>query len=224
MLAAGVLVVCSILQAADEVGKGIVVDKEKRTITIDAKMAPRKIDDERYKGIIYPIEVIACWGFPKGEKAHETVVTIDGVKPSDVHKALESLGLKPGKPVYGESKEPPQGPAVNVYLEFPGPDNEPKRVPIEKCLMEPKSEKPMPRVQWRFTGSSPFKPDPTKDETIYGADHSGTLLSIFPVTDLTVFQTNLTMKEEKFLKLETDPKVVPKIGTPVKLVLEIAAK
>ena len=62
---------------------GIVVNKAKRTVTIDARVAPRKIDDPRYKEI-YPIEVIACWPYPKGQKAHETVVTID-VMPSDVH-------------------------------------------------------------------------------------------------------------------------------------------
>src|SRR5580692_5385234 len=72
--------------AADKEPARVVVDKEKRTVTIDAKIAPRKIDDPRYKEI-YPIEVIACWGFPKGQKAHETVVTIE-VKPSDVHKAI----------------------------------------------------------------------------------------------------------------------------------------
>src|SRR5215468_3781703 len=82
------------LRAADKEPAGIAVDKEKRTITVDARIAPRKINDERYKEI-YPIEVIACWEFPKGQKAHETVVTID-IKPSAVHKALESLGLKPG--------------------------------------------------------------------------------------------------------------------------------
>ena len=67
-------------------------------------------------------------------------------------------------------------------------------------------------------------PDPAKDETIYGADLTGTLIAIFPVTDETVLQTNLTMKEEKFLKLETDKKLLPKEGTPVKLVLEVASK
>ena len=82
---------------------GIVVDKDKRTVTIDAKIAPRKIDDPRYKEI-YPIEVIACWPFPKGQKAHETVVTIEA-KPSEVHKALDDLGLKPGKPGHGRKQE-----------------------------------------------------------------------------------------------------------------------
>src|SRR5262252_3901821 len=110
-VAALTVAICSLCAFADEkTPAGIVVDKDKRTVTIDSKIAPRKIDDPRYKEI-YPIEVIACWAFPKGQKAHETVVTIEA-KPSAVHKALESLGLKPGAPVRVEGKKP-QGPAVN---------------------------------------------------------------------------------------------------------------
>src|SRR6516164_3178419 len=96
-----------VAQAPSGAGKGepvgITVDKEKRTVTIDAKIAPRKLDYLKKEGkdVIYPIEVIACWPHPKGKKAHETVVTID-VMPSAVHKAIESLGIKPGKPVQGE--------------------------------------------------------------------------------------------------------------------------
>ena len=63
--------------------------------------------------------------------------------------------------------------------------------------------------------------DPTKDEKVYAADQTGTLIAIFPVTNQTVFQTNLTMKEERFVKLETDKKILPKEGTPVKLILEV---
>src|SRR5437588_7550942 len=88
---------------------GVTVDKDKRTVTVDAKIAPRKL--EYLKGEVYPIEVIACWPHPRGKKAHETVVTID-VMPSAVHKALESLGVQAGKPVMGESDKPPQGPEV----------------------------------------------------------------------------------------------------------------
>jgi hypothetical protein len=201
---------------------GVMVDKEKRTVTIDARIAPRKIEDPRYKEI-YPIEVIACWPFPKGQKAHETVVTID-VKPSEVHRALEVLGLKPGTPVMGESKDPPQGPHVNIYLEVAGVDGQPKRLPVEKVLLDPKTNKPMPKVQWRFTGSVMKQPDPNKDDKVYGADLTGTLIAIFPVTNETVFQTNLTMKEEKYVKLETNKKLLPREGTAVKLVLEVPSK
>src|SRR5438045_73211 len=73
----------------------IVVDKDAKTVTVDVKMAPRMVLKEKY-----PLEVIACWPHPKGKKAHETIVTIDeSIKPSDIAKALESLGLKPGTPI-----------------------------------------------------------------------------------------------------------------------------
>ena len=65
--------------------EGVKVDKDKKAVIVDAKIAPRKL--AKYDQI-YPIEVVACWADPKGKKAHETIVTID-CNPSDVHKALE---------------------------------------------------------------------------------------------------------------------------------------
>jgi len=102
-----------------------------------------------------------------------------------------------------------------------GPD---KPIHIERTMNDSKSNQPMPKIKWRFTGSIMSKPDPSKDETVYGADMTGTLISIFPVTDETVFQTNLTMKEEKYLKLETDTRLLPPVGTPVKLVIVVPEK
>jgi hypothetical protein len=225
-----VLVAAATASAADDKSPGVHVDKDKRTVTIDAKVAPRKIEHPAYKGEIYPIEVIACWPFlgepgKGGEKAHETVVTIDTkIKPSSVHKALEELGLKPGTPVAVEGKEP-QGPKVNVYIEVAGPDGQPKRLAMDKVLLDPKTKKPFPKsVEFRFTGSSLIQVDPEKPDKTYGADQSGTLIAIYPVTEKTVCQTSLTLKEEKHLKLETNKEALPKEGTPVKLVLEVPAK
>ncbi len=216
-----VLVVCA--PAVPSLGQGaradgVSVDKEKRLIKIDARVAPRKVLKS-----IYPIEVIACWPHPKGKKAHETVVTIEA-NPSAIHKALVGLGLKPGKPVMGESKDPPQGPEVNIYLEVAGPDGEVKKLTMDRVLVDTRTGKPFPKsIKWRFTGSAMVQPDPEKDDKVYGADLSGTLIAIFPVTDQTVFQTNKTLEDEKFLKLETNPKVLPKEGTAVKLVIEVPA-
>jgi hypothetical protein len=199
-------------RAADE----IVVDKEKKTITIPAKVAPRKIDDPAYKEI-YPIEVIATYPHPKGKKAHETVVTFD-VKPSDVHKALESLGLKPGKPA--KTKEDKQtGPEVKIYLEIPTTGKAKRRVPIEDFLMDRKTEKAMPKVKWLFTGSTMNKLAADKPET-YAADDSGTLIAIFPVTPETVFQSDLGLENEKFVKLDVNKKLPP-VGTAVSLVIVV---
>ena len=127
---------------------GLVVDKEKRTVTIDAKVAPRKLE---HLAEMYPIEVIACWAHPKGKKAHETVLIID-VNPSDVHKVLESLGLKAGKPAKGEDAAA-EGPVITVFIEVPRAGGTAKRLTLDKVLVDPKTKKPMPKgVKFKFTG------------------------------------------------------------------------
>src|SRR5687767_2592113 len=61
----------SVLQGAES---AISVDKKTKTITITSAVAPRKLP--KFKDI-YPIEVIATLATPKGQKAHETIVTFD---------------------------------------------------------------------------------------------------------------------------------------------------
>ena len=50
---------------------------------------------------------------------------------------------------------------------------------------------------------------------------SAMLIAIFPVTNETVFQTDLKFKDQDFLKLEVNTKLLPKEGTAVKLVIEV---
>jgi len=199
----------------------ITVDKEKRTIIVPAKIAPRKINDKKLEEAYkdekfkdgFPIEVIATYPYPRGAKAHETVVTFD-VKPSDVHKALVDMGLKPGKPAKA-LKDKQTGPEVRIYLEAtPGKG---KRVPIEQFLVDKKTNKPLPKIKWLFTGSEMIKPDPNKPE-VYGADEKGTLIAVFPVTAETVFQSDRPLEEEKYVKLEVSDKL-PKVGTAVNIVI-----
>ncbi|MCC7419659.1 MAG: hypothetical protein IT428_05225 [Planctomycetaceae bacterium] len=207
---------CQPLMAADEKkSEGVVVDKDKKTISVPAKIALRKLPN---LADIYPLEVVACHPHPKGKKAHETVVTID-VAPSEIHKAVESLGLKAGKPARGEDAVA-AGPEVVLSLEIPGPGGTTRKLGVEKTMVDKKTGKTLPKLKWHFTGSASKKTDPDKPE-IYAADDSGTLISIFPVTDETVFQSNLTLKDEKLIKLETNPKVLPEIGTAVKLLIEV---
>ena len=229
------VIVCGVIgffpiRAQEKAAPTVTVDKAKKTVTVDCKIAPRKIDDPAFKQI-YPIEVIASWPWHKepgkgGQKAHETVVVFDtAIKPSTVHKALEEIGLKPGTPVMGGTKKDvPQGPEVEIFLEFTAADGQPKKVPIERTMIDPKTKKNLPKLKWRFTGSVMMQLDPNKPDKIYAADHSGTLISIFPVTNQTVFQTNLTMDEEKYIKLETDKDLLPKEGAPAKLIIQVPSK
>ncbi|MBI5759238.1 MAG: hypothetical protein HZA46_12035 [Planctomycetales bacterium] len=205
-----------LLRAQDKPKSGLTIDVPAKRLTIDCVVAPRKLEK---LSEIYPIEVIATHPAPKGQKAHETVVTFD-VAPSDVHKALESLGLKPGTPAKGEAAKA-VGPEVKVFLEIPAAGGLPKKLAIEKTLVDRKTGKSLPPLKWFFTGSVMKQPDPNKPEKVYGADSTGTLISLFPVTDETVLQTNLTMKDEPLIKLDTAKDVLPAVGTAVKLVIEV---
>jgi hypothetical protein len=82
-------------------------------VTIKGTVAVRKLPNLDQQ---YPIEVIGTYAAPRGQKAHETVLTFKGVRPSDAHKALESLGLKPGKPAYGENSKA-EGPKFRMLIE-----------------------------------------------------------------------------------------------------------
>ncbi len=191
------------------------IDKTARTVSITCVIAPRKLP---HLNEVYPIEVIAT--YPNGQKAHETVVVFAGIKPSDVHKALESLGLKPGKPAKGEGAVA-AGPEVRLSLEIPGKDGKPQRLPLEAALVDRKTGKAVTTpFKWHFTGSAMRQLDPEKPGLTYTADATGTLISVFPVTDDTVFQSSLTMKEEATLKLETNAAALPKEGTAARLIIE----
>ncbi len=215
---------CAVAVAADPVANpkdaGIVVDAAKKTVSIPAVVAPRKLANLDQ---VYPIEVIATFGFREGKKgkAHETVLVTE-VSPSKVHKALESLGAKAGTPAKGEGAKA-VGPEVTVSIEVPAAGGGPgRRVSIDKVLLDPKTKKPLPKgVKFRFTGSALTELAPDKPEKVYGADLTGTLIAIFPVTDETVLQSSLTMAEEKYLKLEVNKDVLPKEGEAVKLILEV---
>jgi len=201
----------------DKYPKGLTVDKTKGTVTIDCAVAPRKLPNlER----IYPIEVVACYPHPKGQKAHETVVTIPtDLKPTHMHKALEECGLKAGKPAKREG-EKAQGPEVKLFLEFTGTDGKVKKLPFEQILVNIKTGQPIPALKWHFTGSAMKNPDPEKDDQVYGADLTGTLITILPVTDDTVLQSHLLLNDKAETKMEIAKNLLPKEGTAVKLIIE----
>jgi outer membrane protein assembly factor BamB len=212
-------VVCIADQAAvAQVAPGVamVIDRKARTITVPCKVAPRKLATLKE---VYPLEVIACHPAPKGQKAHETVVTFD-VRPSEIHKALESFGLKAGEPARGEEGQA-SGPQVRLFLEVPGILDKPRLVPLEKTMVDTRTGKGMPPFKFLFTGSALRQPDPDKPAKAYGADLSGTLVTIFPVTDETVFQTDLNMRDCQLLRLETNKNLMPEEGAELKLVIQV---
>lgn len=195
----------------------LTVDRGRKAVIVPCQIAPRKLPNLNE---IYPLEVVATFPAPRGQKAHETIVSFTDIRPSEIHKALESLGLKPGKPSRGEGAAA-SGPEVRLLLEFTGADGKVQTLPIEKLMADRRNGSTLPAVRWIFTGSALKQPDPEKDDKVYGADLTGTLITLFPVTDDAVFQTNLTMREEGQFKLEVVKDLLPREGTPVKMIIEM---
>ena len=204
--------------AANGLERQVTVDRKNRRIIVPCRIAPRKLPN---LADIYPLEVVATFPSPLGQKAHETVVTFCA-KPIDIHRAIESLGVKAGKPVKGANEGPPAGPEVQLLLELPDASGSPRLVPIEETVLEVRTGKPLPPLKWHFTGSAARQLDPDSDETVYGADYGGTLATLFPVTDETVIQSDLQMKERRHLRLETSKTLLPPPGTPLRLIIALA--
>src|SRR6201999_1802538 len=104
----------------------------RKAVIIPTQIAPRKLPNLNE---IYPLEVVATYPAPRGQKAHETIVDFTDIRPSDIHKALEGLGLKPGKPARGEGAAA-TGPEVRLLLEFTDTDGKVQTIPIEKLMVD----------------------------------------------------------------------------------------
>jgi hypothetical protein len=91
-------------------------------------------------------------------------------------------------------------------------------LPIAHTLVD-RTGKSLPPLTWHFTGSSFRQPDPEKEEFTYGANLTGTLITIYPVTDDTVIQSNLTLRDESMWRLETS-KTLPPPGKAATLIIQ----
>lgn len=212
------MVVCIADKQAANRSAALTVDARQRTVSIPCHIAPRKLPT---LADIYPLEVIACFPAPLGQKAHETVVTTE-VKPSELHAALVGLGLKPGTPSK-TALDPPTGAEVRLFLELPDATGQPQAIPIEEMILDARTGRGIPPLKWFFTGSAPGPQDERTGKDSYGADFGGTLITLFPVTADTVIQSTLPMKSRAVLNLDTYKDLLPPEGTAARLIIATGA-
>jgi outer membrane protein assembly factor BamB len=194
------------------------VDPKRRSVTVPCRIAPRKLP---FLAEIYPLEVVASLPAPAGQKAHETVVTFEA-SLSEVRQALLNLGLREGKPIKGDTAQSPSGDALDLLIEWPLSSDTWQTVPVEALIVEERTGRALPDLKWHFTGSAMRQPDPEKDAKILGAEASGTLATLFPVTDETLIQSSLEMADRRLLRLDTDKMAIPPEGTEARLVIVAA--
>lgn len=152
-------------------------------------------------------------------KDYESLVVV-WAQPSEVHKALEFIGLKPGRPInFMTNHHWPRGPRVVVKVEGKG---EPVR--IEEMAIDTESKKPLPLTGMVFTGS--FTHTDENGQKHYAADmvDSKAIAPNYndPVAVLDV--PRRLAQAEVYGFQRPNPDHAMKVGTPVTVILEPATE
>jgi hypothetical protein len=166
---------------------------------------------------------------PDSGKDYEALA-VAFTRPSDVHAALEFIGMKPGRPInYAEHQYWPKGERVLMTLEWDQPPAEdqgnprstPQRVRAEELILDVGRNQPLPKTGFVFTGSYWF----TSEETgrrMYAADvmDSKSIASDFNDTSTVLDVPRLAPKSAVYDTQRLNPAYRFKPGQPVLVTLE----
>ena len=95
------------------------------------------------------IELLACG---PGGKTHESVFVLN-CNPVDMQAGLLLLGLKPGTPSAGLGQGPPNGTALDIWVDWLE-GSKPKSLRAENFVVNVEdNRRPLPETPWIFTGS-----------------------------------------------------------------------
>ena len=188
----------------------ISLDLKKRTVSFEAEVCQRDV----------MLEFMIC---KKGTKEHESILRSD-VTPSHIHGGLLAMGLTRGKPARWSTGRdgvsrfgPPQGPELDITLVWTDKDGKTHKDNAGQWIKGVGKKKlPGPKT-WVFVGSD-MLPDNT-----YAADINGEIVSVsnFSSSLIDVPFESSSKGGEGNVQAEyvADPKVVPPIGTKVKVTI-----
>jgi biopolymer transport protein ExbD len=205
---------------------GIVVDAKAKEVRVAATVCLQKGG----------LELFAC---NRGTREHESIfVTL--ASPSDISRALASLGLPPGQAAFtteGGAASPPAGAVLEASVRFFKVTDEEKArvrkliaagtkpeaieiaktdwftVPAWKLLKASGGGEGLDRpFDWVYIG-------PTDPATLRSADHEGTFMCLsnwFSAIVDVPFESGRAWAD---LLYEANPEVVPPVGTPAELII-----
>lgn len=126
---------------------GLVANKAARRVTLNALGTGLSADD--------PVEF---WFTSLSSGKDYEALAVTPVLPSDVHKALEFIGLKPGRPVnYNTNNQWPRGPRVVVTFGFRDAQEKQQNIRAEDMIAVMPDRKPLPKTGLMFVGSYRYK-------------------------------------------------------------------
>ena len=177
--------------------------------------------DEHLKGAV---EYLICG---HNGKEYESIVVVDATA-KEIYEALEKLGVEVGTPPgYDEEKDeptPPKGTEFLIYVEWKDGDKA-KKVRAEELIYNIKTQKPMQQVAWIYSGSRVVADLDSDDEDamIPQAFMSNDLVALKRFDASALFQNPLVESEEENIYKKNDA-LMPKLGTPVMLTIEVNRK
>ncbi len=177
--------------------------------------------DDTLKGAV---EYIACG--PTG-KVYESIITTEA-SAKDVYEAINKLKIKPGTPPDYDAEKgghvPPTGTKFLLSVEWEE-DDKTVSVRAEELIYNFKADKPLPPVGWIYSGSRviPDLDSDNEDAMIPHAFMANHIVALKQTDGSALFQNPLPESVEENLYKKNDD-IMPKLGTPIRLVIEVNRK
>ena len=170
------------------------------------------------------VEYLVCG---RNGKEYESIIVVDATA-KEIYEALEKLGVAVGTPpAYDEEKDeptPPKGTALIISAEWKDGDTA-KKVRAEELVFNVKTQKSMQQVAWIYSGSRIVSDLDSDDEDamIPQAFMSNDIVALKRFDASALFQNPLPESEEENIYKKNDA-LLPKLGTPVILTIEVNPK
>ena len=170
------------------------------------------------------VEYLVCG---QNGKEYESIIVVDATA-KEIYDALGKLGIAVGTPPgYDEEKDepiPPTGTGFILSVEWKDGDTT-KKVRAEELVFNVKTQKPMQQVAWTYSGSRIVADLDSDDENAMmpQAFMSNDLVALRRFDASALFQNPLPESEEENIYKKNDA-LLPKLGTPVTLTIEVNRK
>jgi hypothetical protein len=180
------------------------VDAKNRRVLVDGFVSLR----EGY------LEMFACI---VGTKEHESIVAVK-TKAQTVHAALLALGAEPGTPVQWTPEfKPPTGTEIDIEVHWLDDEGKWRTAKAQEWIRNAKNKEPM-KQPFVFAGSGFWK-EPETGKEYYMAE-SGDFICVSNFTTAMLDVPIESSQSNEALNFEANPKRIPELGTPVRLVLK----
>ena len=198
-----------------------IVEKEKKLV-LKGKISEALGEyDSHLKGAV---EYLVCG---RNGKEYESIIVVEATA-KEIYDALGKLDVQVGEPPgYDEEKDeptPPKGTAVLIYAEWKS-GGETKKVRAEELVFNVKTQKPLQNVAWIYSGSRvvPDLDSDDEDAMMPQAFMSNDLVALRLFDASALFQNPLPESSEENIYKKNDA-LLPKLGTPVTLTIEVNRK